>query len=146
MKNILIVDLDGTLAIDTARAEKYIRDPENRQWEKYFEACYEDLPNTAVVELVRLLKNHKFICILSGRSDAVREVTEKWLSDHSIPYDLLYMRQKDDRTQDTELKLKWVESLGLKEDIWMVLEDRQRVVDAWRAAGYTTLQVAPGNF
>jgi hypothetical protein len=56
------------------------------------------------------------------------------------------LRGIEDRTQDDVLKLRWVEELGIKAKVLCIFEDRQRVVDAWRRAGYTCFQVAPGNF
>ena len=34
----------------------------------------------------------------------------------------------------------------IKDDVLMTVDDRQRVVDMWRAEGLTCLQVAPGDF
>jgi hypothetical protein len=100
-----------------------------------------------VIQLVRLLHfNGKKIIILSGRVDRVKAKTERWLEENKVPFTALVMRSTKDRTQDDELKLKWIKAMGISERIWMVLEDRSRVVKAWREAGFTCLQVAPGEF
>lgn len=146
-RDIVIVDLDGTLALDEPRAERYLRGPEGKQWPQYFAACGDDEPNDAVIQLVRLLKySGKRIYIFSGRLDSVLKETKEWLSKHNVPYDKLVMRPADNRIDDTILKLQWTVEHEVKDRIWLVLEDRQRMVDAWRKAGYTCLQVAPGNF
>lgn len=147
MNGVIVVDLDGTLALDDGRAEKYLRRGK-KDWDGYYDACAEDLPNERIIELVNALytAGNYDVWILSGRIERTREVTEHWLYKNRVSYDNLIMRGTDDRTQDTALKLQWVEQYRLKERIRFVIEDRQRMVDAWRAAGYTTLQVASGNF
>lgn len=163
VRDIVICDLDGTLAIDDHRAvhlhknphcpkqtdlsAKCFCKPEERDWDTYFSLCGEDTPNHAVVQLIRIL-NHarKRIFIFSGRSDAVRSATVEWLDRYNIVYERLEMRRADSRTDDNVLKLSWVDSLGIRDRIWLVLEDRSRVVAAWRDAGYTCLQVRPGEF
>lgn len=144
-KKLIIVDLDGTLADDTHRAH-LLKDPENRRWNEYFSLCHLDEPNYPIIQLLRNLWSAcgYDVYILSGRSDTVRQQTEEWLNRHNVPYDLLQMREAEDRTQDDKLKLGWAEQW--KDKVLFVLEDRQRVVDAWREAGYTCLQVAPGKF
>ncbi len=162
-EEICIFDLDGTLADDGGR-NHYLhpRHPElcskaygvngvcecgaKRDWNRYFAEAGNDLPKSNTIKVCNDLARWHKIYILSGRSESTREVTRKWLHDQGVVYDKLIMRGIDDRTQDDELKLRWVEELGIKERVLCIFEDRQRVVDAWRRAGYTCFQVAPGNF
>ena len=44
-----------------------------------------------------------------------------------------------DYTPDQDLKKKWLYSFG-KDRVLFVVDDRQRVVDMWRAEGITCLQ------
>lgn len=144
-KKIVIVDLDGTLALDDGRAVKYLRTGPIKDWDGYFAACDQDPCNEPVADLVRMLwRNGCDIHILSGRSESVREKTEAWLHRENIPYDFLIMRGETDRTQDDVLKIGW--ATDIRDRVWFVLEDRARVVKSWREAGFTCLQVAPGEF
>lgn len=147
-RDVVICDLDGTLALDDGRAERYLRQGNIKDWDGYYAACADDEPNQPVIDLLTVLMDSmKYdIWILSGRVERTREITEQWLNDYHVDYDYLIMRPTDCRTQDTELKLQWVQEYSLANRIAFVIEDRQRMVDAWRAAGFTTLQVAPGNF
>jgi hydroxymethylpyrimidine pyrophosphatase-like HAD family hydrolase len=146
MKRNIICDLDGTIALDDHRAHLIQADPENRKWDEYFSLCDGDTPNEAVIDLLRKLGDHR-IYLLSARSANVREKTEHWLDNNRVPYDLLMLRYEYDRTDDNVLKITWASTLGLTpKNTLFVLEDRQRVVDAWRAAGFTCFQVAPGKF
>jgi hypothetical protein len=147
-KNIIVADLDGTIALDDHRAEKYLRSPDGvRHWDQYFEACTDDKPCWPVIQLINAMSRYTYeIWILSGRKETVRPQTKAWLEKHGVPYNKLIMRPTDDRTDDYKLKIQWLEAFELRERLLFVLEDRQRVVDAWRSEGITCFQVAPGNF
>lgn len=162
-EEICIFDLDGTLADDGHRAhylhplhaigcdEIYhqagiCRCGKRRDWDRYFAAAGNDLPKPNIIKVCNDLARWHKIYILSGRSESTRDVTRKWLHEQGVVYDKLMLRGIEDRTQDDVLKLRWVEELGIKAKVLCIFEDRQRVVDAWRRAGYTCFQVAPGNF
>lgn len=141
----ILVDLDGTLCLDDHRVH-HIRGG-LKDWVKYFKACEDDLPNTPILELVAAMHLLGYrIHILSGRSDIVEDETRRWLVKHRVEYNSLRMRPGEDRTQDDILKIKWGHELGGPEKCLFVIEDRKRVVDAWRLLGYTVLQCAPGIF
>lgn len=145
-KDIVICDLDGTLANDAHRSYliKTSNPDRDENWDKYFDLCGHDTPIYEVCNLVRRLNSYYDIHIFSGRSDRVKIQTELWLSKHMVPYDTIKMRPWDSREQDHIMKIEWANPI--RDRVAFILEDRQRVVDAWREAGYTCLQVAPGNF
>ena len=146
MHQYVIFDLDGTLALDAHRAHHIQRPVGERDWEAYFNACAEDELNWRVAELAGMYRNRDLkIVIFTGRVSRVRDITEKWLWDNCITYDLMFMRPDDNRVDDHILKVEWGRALGLH-NIRVVFEDRQRVVDAWRAAGVFVLQTAKGDF
>jgi hypothetical protein len=47
---------------------------------------------------------------------------------------------------DNELKKQFLDEHVNIEDVFLVVDDRQQVVDMWRKEGLTCLQVAEGNF
>lgn len=146
-RDIVICDLDGTLALDDHRNHLIKRPVGERKWDEYFALCGQDEPNHPVVQLVRIMHfARKKIYILTGRVDSVRKQTLDWLELHNVPFNHLEMRRADSRTDDHLLKVQWAHELGISERIWLVLEDRKRVVDAWRAGGFPCLQVRPGDF
>lgn len=142
---MIIFDLDGTLALDHHRVHYLQQDV--KQWDEYFNACVHDEPNEPIIGVLRSLAQvgHR-VEIWTGRSKKVYEQTVQWLDQHGIWLLIqdLKMREVDDRTQDDILKLQWAKEARFH--IELVFEDRQRVVDAWRAAGVTCCQVAPGAF
>lgn len=152
MKNIIICDIDGTLCTDEHR-NHLLADPENRQWDQYFDLCHLDPPVPAVIEVLKAFQHLRVsvgvpyeIHLMTARIDTIKQKTLDWLERHLVPYDYITFRPADSRVQDNVLKTSWADKLGGPKRVLFVLEDRQRVVDAWRLAGYTCFQVAPGNF
>lgn len=147
MKNNIICDLDGTLALDDHRAHLIQENPNNRKWDEYFSLCMHDAPNEGVLLLLRMCRYQSNVHILSARSMSTFQPTIDWLKKYQVQYTSLRLRGLEDRTDDYILKLQWAKELDLTpENTLFVLEDRQRVVDAWREGGYTCFQVAPGKF
>ena len=142
----VIVDLDGTIALNGHRENFVKQDPPD--WDAFFEACDGDSPNEPVIDTMQALywidPKENEVIILSGRSDQVREKTVRWLERHVVQYHRLIMRPHGDHTPDDELKARFVDEYGLNPDL--VLDDRQKVVDMLRSLGIPCWQVAPGDF
>lgn len=136
----VIADVDGTVALKHDGRGPYEHDK-----------CIDDLPNLPVIGLVQdLIRADEEVIYCSGREEKYRADTEKWIYRHIGPRDLpllLFMRETGDRRNDATVKMELYERhIKGKWNIRFVLDDRQRVVDAWRALGLTVLQVADGKF
>jgi hypothetical protein len=145
MKNIIICDIDGTICTDEHR--NYLLQAEPKKWDEYFDLCHLDSPVEAVIRVVNTMiwGGHE-VHLMTARVDTVKDKTIEWLKQHNVNYSSITFRPADSRVQDNVLKTLWADKLGGPSRVLFVLEDRQRVVDAWRSAGYTCFQVAPGNF
>jgi len=145
---IYLFDLDGTLADLTHRLH-FISNG-NKDWDGFFAACDDDCPIQTVVDTCRLLKKAgATILLVSGRSDAVRDKTWKWLKDCEVPFDGLYMRKAGDHRQDNIVKSELLDELAATWDIKKIVgvfEDRNQVVEMYRERGLRVFQVAEGNF
>lgn len=137
----IIVDLDGTVALKTER--------------KFYEydRVDEDILNVPVANIVKkhIHDDNLHIIYLSGREDYCLEMSKKWLVKHELyhewSYMHIYMRKSKDNRQDSIVKKEIYEAeIKGKYEVLFVLDDRQQVVDMWRAEGLTCLQVASGNF
>lgn len=133
----VICDINGTVALMNGRGP-YEGDK-----------CDTDLPHVPVVGLVQqLIQGGDRIIFVSGRYEAVRDKTERWLGAHVCPSGgSLFMRPDGDSREDSIIKREIYEReiLG-KFNVRFVLDDRSRVVEGWRLLGLTCLQVAPGDF
>ena len=151
MKNTIIFDLDGTLALIDKRREVSTKPNGKLDWGKFFNSTNIKLdePNLPVIKMAQLFSEQGFnIVILSGRSNKTETATRSWLSKNKVPFNKLIMRnsETDHFTPDWVLKKNMLdENLDIN-DIFLVVDDRDRVVKLWRSLGLTTFQVAEGNF
>ena len=149
IKATVIFDLDGTLALVDKRREIAKKPNGKIDFDIFYDPQYIELdePNSSVIELAKMYKRDGYgIVIVSGRSDRTKEATERWLEKYGILYDRMIMRKRKNFTPDNELKERWLEKYLDRDDIRVVVDDRQRVVDMWRRNGLNVFQVASGNF
>lgn len=139
-KKIFIFDLDGTLA-DLSHRLPYIK-ANPPHWGKFFDACVNDKPIQWVIDLFNICRPYGIVVVLSGRNDIVRKQTENWLLDHDIGYDYLLMRKDKDYRPDQIIKKEMLDNFLRDKgyEVQFIVDDRQRVVDMWRANGYNVLQ------
>ena len=107
-----------------------------------------DEPNELVVSVLRDWRERgKHIVIVSARNDKNRAVTEEWLAKYGIHYDALYMRPDGDYRPDNVFKQELLDNIRKNGDdlIERVYDDRNQVVDMWRANGIDCIQVVPRN-
>jgi len=87
------------------------------------------------------------VIVMSGRDEVCREKTAEWLDSAAVPWTHLFMRPANDMRPDNIVKAELFDNYVRDDfDVQFVLDDRQQVVDMWRAMGLTCLQVAPGDF
>ena len=142
---IVAFDLDGTLANIEHRLRFIKSKPAN--WPAFFDACEDDLPVLPVIQIcTRLIWSGVGVEIWSGRSDRVRDKTERWLDKHAINYTTLRMRKDGDYRADDIVKGEWLDAIPESERPVLAFDDRQRVVNMWRSRGVICCQVAPGDF
>ena len=149
MKNIVIVDIDGTISKVGDRIKYLKQNPVD--WDSFYDSCFEDEPIEEICRLVMSLYRIGYnIVYCTGRRESVRYKTNKWLFDNLLPLpttETLLMRPNGDRRHDTEVKPELITNAGIKlDDIAFVLEDRDSMVKKWRKMGLKCLQVAEGDF
>lgn len=131
----IICDIDGTLA--------HMKDRSPFDWSR----VGEDEVDPVIKNLLDSLREEYVIFLVSGRSEACRKETEKWLTENDISYDMLFMRPEYDGRKDSIVKRELFEKcIRPYYDIEFVLDDRNQVVDMWRSLGLKCLQVAEGDF
>ena len=151
MKNNIIVDLDGTLAVIDHRL--HLVEGTEKDWHGFFRACVDDKPNRDIIETVGRLAysgsstENLVVHIFSGRSAEVHRETVEWLDRHLHFSYSLDMRPIGDHRPDDVLKKEMVNGKGLTPDnVLCIFDDRKSVVDMWRREGFTCLQVADRDF
>ena len=153
--HLYIFDLDGTLADITHRRPLLENKTNKNRWHEFFDACDKDKPNFPVIKTLNsLVMQGNDVWIWSGRSDEAKEKTISWLKEHCSAFSFsfhnipLKMRKAGDYTPDDILKKQWLDEMSENDRgrLVAVFDDRQRVVDMWRANGVTCFQVAEGDF
>jgi len=144
----IIFDVDGTL-MDVEHRRKFVDGSQQVDWPAFEAATVDDTRHEHIFEIAECLKDggHSIV-IVSARKEYQREITEKQLSaTMGVFWDYLFMRPDDSYEPDHDFKRRVLAEL-IKAD-WkpdMVFDDRDQVVDMWRAAGIPCLQVASGDF
>lgn len=162
MKNLIVCDLDGTLANCEHRVHHVQRVDGNGlkkkpDWDAFYAGVKDDTVNEAVHELLVHMcglsmhyeyRQHRVI-FCSGRPERCRADTMDWLDANTMfgsdGYTLL-MRKDGDYRADYIVKQEILDEHIDKDRVLFVLDDRQQVVDMWRRNGLQCFQVAPGNF
>ena len=156
-KKTVIFDLDGTLANIDVRRDKSVKSNGKLDWDIFASPTSImdwDTPNVPVIKMAQLFKADGFKIV----------ATRDWLKIHNVPFDLLVMRPDKFKDKswpiadgnpatfdmrfmpDDILKKKMLDTFVDINDVFLVVDDRQKVVDMWRDLGLNTFQVAPGDF
>ena len=150
-KKTVIFDLDGTLANVDKRRILATKSNSKIDWDIFLDPdnIKLDVPNDPVVKMAQLFAEDGFnIFIFSGRSNKTIHTTRSWLTRNRVPFHKLVMR--DSATHhfipDDILKKDMLDKHVNIDDVFLVVDDRQKVVDMWRENGLTTFQVDKGDF
>lgn len=145
----IICDLDGTLC-DVEHRRHFVQREGKKDWRRFFLGMVDDPPKEHVLEILKRFSRDHDIVFCSGRPKEYEQLTRDWLHKHldkEFGNWTLLMREAGDHRSDSIVK-----EIILDFDIltyWnpkFVLDDRNQVVDMWRARGLECLQVAPGDF
>ena len=167
-QNTVIFDLDGTLANIDVRRDNSLKPNGKLDWDIFAAPSSImdwDEPNHPVIKMAQMFHNDGFrIVIFSGRNDRGFHATQDWLNLHNVPFDLLVMRPDKFQNEswpiangnpatfemrfmpDEILKKKMLDTFVDIDDVFLVVDDRDKVVKMWRDLGLNTFQVAPGDF
>lgn len=149
-RDAIIFDVDGTLANCEHRRDLL------PNWDSFFGAMDRDTPNKDVVWLFEQLQYARWgdglpefdLFIATGRPEKYRGETEEWLGTKTpiTDWEAMYMRADNDTRSDVIVKREILNKIRETHNVRLVVDDRQSVVDMWRAEGITCLQCNAGDF
>lgn len=141
-RSYILADLDGTLCDVSLRLDHALA----RAWDQFHAVAADSAPLPAAELLRQMDFLYRFVYV-TGRPEAYYLATRDWLNKYRLPQGPLLMRPTGDWRSDHELKPLLAQQHGFTPDrVLFVLDDREAVVDAWRAAGYLCLQPARGAY
>ena len=156
---IYIIDIDGTIADLTHRLHyigfdgTWVSTADSKaDWDSFYAAAPDDKPIFEVITVVRaLVFAGQEVVYITGRPEETRSATQAWLDKYRLPKGQMYMRAVGDHRHDNivkgELLDRFMASGNLRlPSIGGAFEDRQQVVDMYRARGIKVFQVAKGDF
>jgi phosphoglycolate phosphatase-like HAD superfamily hydrolase len=146
---LVIFDLDGTLADCGHRMHHIMPKPpvdpvtgkkNKRRYDLFHHACVDDTLIEPVAHFYRtfVADPSVTVVVLSGRDAATLDKTVKWFEDNRLPMpDEMILKQGDQMHPDVEQKRFHADRLEKKygKSVTMVFEDRDRVVEMWKARG-----------
>lgn len=145
MAQWIICDLDGTLA------ECAHRVPLMPDWDAFHAASVDDKPYQKVMDLLGELNAFHPVIILTGRPLKHKGITVPWLGKANVMYDALSMRPDLDYSSDVDCK--WNQAVAffgseaeVLKQTFIVIDDRDKVVEMWRNKGLTCLQPRTGDY
>lgn len=134
----ILCDVDGTLADHNG-----VRGPFDES-----KVLLDRIWEPVAAELRSLYSQYNII-ILSGRHAGCCEDTVDWLRSYKIPFDFISMRSDKDNRSDAVIKpelLAEILTTIRMDEIAFVIDDRPRVIHAWKAAGLKVRPVHKGEF
>jgi hypothetical protein len=146
MEGTLFCDVDGTVADLTHRRVYVVSKPKN--WPAFERSMHLDTPITTIIDHVKSLRAGGWkVVVMTGRGAQNKSVTEDWLGKYGVEYEAIYTRALKDYRKDSIVKLELMQQAAA--DGWvpdLVFDDRNQVVDMWRAENVPCIQVAEGDF
>lgn len=139
-RDIVVFDFDGTLADLDAIAHLY------GDWDAFHAASFDCPERVGVTTLAMRLQPLCQVVIVTGKPERYRRKMENWLSFRGIIPEAILMRPDSSRVSDMDLKPALVEEhfgAGWQDRVIGVFEDRDKMVDRWRAEGVTCFAAAP---
>ncbi len=138
----IVFDIDGTL-VDTSHIQHYLIG-EPADFDQYNEESYLSAPIDWVVEHAKeARRNGVRVLQLTARNSKYRVMTAQWLSEHQVPSDALYMRNRTDERSDYDVKKDYIELLLKSYDIQKAFDDKPEIVALWQEYDIPCIRVYP---
>ena len=137
-KKAIIFDLDGTLA-DTEDYEA-LHKIDSHEFRRVARGA-DPFPQM-VAKATDAKRKGRDVVILTARSAHYRDDTKKWLHEHNIPYDALYMRPIDNDQKDKKVKKEILQDQILPHfQVKEAYDDKSKNVKMFRKEGIKAKKV-----
>lgn len=139
MEKAVVVDIEGTLSDPTHRMH-YIKGGLIKKWPQFFKSFKDDKVHLWCKKLLENLPVKKIL--LTGRPENYRNITEEWLKENDISYDILLMRKKGDFRKDFIAKKELFEKhIKDKYEVIFAIDDQPQIIEMWESLDIPALKV-----
>ena len=156
---IILCDIDGVIADCSHRLHfiganpgkcEYVPNDAPVDWDAFFAACTDDEPIKHVIRFLQHLQGYFDIAYITGRPERSRKPTLAWFEKHRVPFvdsiTLMLMRADGNHRQDNIVKKELFREFVNQTRVVAVIENRDQVVEMWRAEGLLCLQPKKGDY
>jgi phosphoglycolate phosphatase-like HAD superfamily hydrolase len=141
LRRVVLVDLDHTVSNSWWR-DSLIGGEDG--WDAYHQGLVHDAPLPDTIGLVNALAAAGYDIVgITARPEKWRQLTISWMVTHEVMIHNIIMRPDDNYEPANKLKLalalaRWP---NLAEEVAFIMDDREDIIEAFRGAGVTALQV-----
>lgn len=145
MRQIMVVDIDGTLAQVGPRRRFLETTPVD--WDAFYRDAFDDEPIPEMCRMVCELAKSYEVVFCTSRRETVRQATQLWLRRYlgmePSSYTLIMRSAADSRPEVVSKIDSFNQETTIDErlSVAFVLEDSPAVANGWRLAGYRCLQI-----
>ncbi len=144
MRQSILIDIDHTVSDAFWRDEMYA-DP-LVSFDDYYAASKDDVPLLDTIRLMNTLARDFNFISLTARPEKWRQITMQWLLEHHVMADEVLMRPDGNFDPSPKVKVelameRFGGEKGMREQVAMVLDNREDVVMAFSALGITAMQI-----
>lgn len=153
VKNVILVDIDHVISDAYWRDDLIKRSRDSGNWDEYHGRGKDDKPISDMVELIRLLAagirdttsygdpDTIELWGITARPEKWRKQSMDWFVKHDVPLDVVLMRPEDQFKPAPQIKLDLCKEHKILERILCIFDDREDVVEAFKAIGVTAFHV-----
>jgi len=139
MKNIILCDIDGTVANNDHRQNLL---KEYQDWDIFFSELVNDEPIFKVIDLIKLnYKNGFKVVFVTGRPERYRKMTSDWLNNYFDFKIEILMRPDADKRNKLIIKKDMLENFNYSQQIKKIYENDIDLIKLWEELGYEVVNV-----
>ena len=137
MKNIILCDIDGTVANNDHR-QHFLEG--KKDWDGFFSELVNDLPIQIIIDkVIQEQGSGKEVVFLTGRPERYRYSTTHWLKEHFDFEFKLLMRNDGDQRNKLKIKKEIFENNFHPDEIFCVFENDKELIKLWKTLDLNVL-------
>ena len=139
MKNIILCDIDGTVANNDHR-QHFLEG--KKDWDGFFNALDKDQPIYPIIDkIIEENKSGKEIIFLTGRPERYKDLTKTWLKKY-FTFDIRILMRGDNDQRNKIITKKEIFIANFKSnEIDLVIDNDEELIKMWESFGLSTLKV-----